>query len=161
MSIKSFIPMHPDQRPQQRIAPVVTLPPKPEGLDVKLDWVEGMPDDRPEGSPRKVEFLCSVEWAWSPMHGRIDNYYLHRRGKRWLLWVHWLDEDEVPWKWRWVLFAYADFVKGDMEQIAVHMLIGAWKETVKYEEIERYHWINATGLLSVETIQAAAREVWE
>jgi len=40
------------------------------------------------------------------------------------------------------------------------MLIGAWKETVKHEEIERYHWINATGLLSVETIQAAAREVW-
>jgi len=40
------------------------------------------------------------------------------------------------------------------------MLIGAWKESVRYEEIDRYHWINATGLLSVKTIQAAARDVW-
>jgi len=51
-------------------------------------------------------------------------------------------------------------LKVTLEQIAVHMLIGAWKETVKHEEIDRYHWINASGLLSVETIQAAAREVW-
>ncbi|NBT42721.1 MAG: hypothetical protein EBT20_20090 [Alphaproteobacteria bacterium] len=90
----------------------------------------------------------------------MHRHYHHKHSKRWLLWVHWLDEDEVPWKWRWVLFAYADFVKGDLEQIAVHMLIGALKETVRYEEIDRYHWINSAGLLNVETIQAMAREVW-
>ena len=97
MPIKTFIPMSSDQIPQQRIVEVKTLPPKPEGLDVKLDWVEPFRSDRPRGTPRKVTFLCSAEWSWSPAHSRIDNYYLHSRGKRWLLWNHRLDEDDWGW----------------------------------------------------------------
>ena len=85
MPIKTFIPMSSEQIPQQRIAEVKTLPLKPKGLSVKLDWVKPFRSDRPKGTPRKVTFLCSVEWAWSPVHSRIDNYYLHTRGKRRLL----------------------------------------------------------------------------
>ena len=77
--------MSPEELPQQRVYEVVDLPPTPAGLETKLDWVEPFPDDRPKTTPRKVQFLCAVEWAWSPMHNRIDNYYLHQRGKRWLL----------------------------------------------------------------------------
>ena len=92
MTKGSFIPMSPEELPKQRLYEVVDLPPTPGGLETKLDWVEPFPDDRPKTTPRKVQFLCAVEWAWSPMHNRIDNYYLHQRGKRWLIWNNWLDD---------------------------------------------------------------------
>ena len=82
MTKGSFIPMSPEELPQQRVYEVVDLPPTPAGLETKLDWAEPFPDDRPKTTPRKVQFLSAVEWAWSPMHNLIDNYYLHQRGKR-------------------------------------------------------------------------------
>ena len=158
MPIKTFIPMSSEQIPQQRIAEVKMLPPKPKGLSVKLDWVKPFKSDRPKGTPRKVTFLCSVEWAWSPMHSRIDNYYLHSRGKRWLLWNHRLDEDN--WSWYWDVHAYADKVEADEKTIALHMLRGAWLESIRHEELDHYHFIGNTGFLDVSELQAVGRDVW-
>lgn len=148
-----------DQIPQQRIAEVKTLPPKPKGLSVKLDWVKPFRSDRPKATPRKLTFLCSVEWAWSPMHSRIDNYYLHSRGKRWLLWNHRLDEDN--WGWYWDVHAYANKVKADEKIIALHMLRGAWLESIRHEALDHFHFIGNTGFLDVSEIQAVGRDVWE
>ena len=160
MTKGSFIPMSPEELPQQRVYEVVDLPPTPVGLETKLDWVEPFPDNRPKTTPRKVQFLCAVEWAWSPMHNRIDNYYLHQRGKRWLIWNNWLDDNDVPWRWHWDVLAYADKVDADPEAIAIHMLRQTWEQEAKHATIDHYHWINDTGLLSVDQVQAIARTVW-
>ena len=160
MTKGSFIPMSPEDRPQQRVYEVVDLPPTPVGLETKLDWVEPFPDDRPKTTPRKVQFLCAVEWAWSPMHNRIDNYYLHQRGKRWLLWNNWVEDGEAPWTWHWNVHAYGRRCRSDERTISIHLIKAFWEFDAKYHDVEHFHWINNTGLLSVEEIEAIAREVW-
>ena len=71
----SFIPMSPELLPRQKLNEVVTVPELPKGLDPKVDLGEPLQRNRPKASPRKITFVCSVEWSWSPMHHRIDNYY--------------------------------------------------------------------------------------
>ena len=75
----SFIPMSPELLPRQKLNEVVTVPELPKGLAPKVEWVEPLLRDPPRASPRKLTFLFSVEWSWSPMHHRIDNYYLNPR----------------------------------------------------------------------------------
>ena len=95
----SFIPMTPDARPQQRIHEVVTLPELPKRLDPKIDMDEPLRKNYPKRSPGKLTYLVSVEWAWSPMHNRIDNYYLTPRRTGWLLWNNWVEDGGYPWTW--------------------------------------------------------------
>ena len=45
--------------------------------------------------------------------------------------------------------------------IATYMLLECWKDEAEHQMLDEYHWINDTGCLDVEDIQAIAREVWE
>ena len=84
----SFIPMAPEMRSQQRLKEVVDLPQLPKRLDPKIRMDEPLSRQPSKTSLRKLTYLCSFEWAWSPMHNRIDNYYLKFRRNRWLfMWV--------------------------------------------------------------------------
>ena len=156
----SFIPMSPDFLPRQKLNEVVTLPKLPEGLAPKVDLDEPLQRNRPRASPRKLTFICSVEWSWSPMHHRIDNYYLNPRRAGWLLWNNWVEDGGFPWTWHWDLMAYGNRCRSDAKSIACHLILELWKFDAKYHQTEQYHWINNTGLLSTEEIQAIAREVW-
>lgn len=157
----SFIPMSPGARPQQRLNEVVGLPPKPVGLDVSIERESPLAEHHPKGSPRKLSLVCSVEWAWSPAHNRIDNYYLNPKPKHWLLWNNWLNDKEGwPWTWHWDVLAYAPRIEVDEFTLATHMLLETWKFLAAEEELDHYHWINNTGCLSVEDIEAVARKVW-
>ena len=74
----SYIPMTPDALPNQRLNEVVGLPQKPDDLNVLIQWTNGIvPNKYPKGTPRKLTFVCSVEWARSPMNNRIANYYIN------------------------------------------------------------------------------------
>ena len=76
----SFIPMTPDVRPGQRLNEVVGLPDKPDDLNILIEWKDPIPfKNHPKGTPRKLTFVCSVEWAWSPMNNRIANYYINQK----------------------------------------------------------------------------------
>ena len=75
----SFIPMSPELLPRQKLNEVVTVPNLPKGLAPKVEWVEPLLRDRPRASPRQLTVLFSVEWSWSPMDHRGDNYYLNPR----------------------------------------------------------------------------------
>ena len=97
----SFIPMSPVQRPQQRLNEVVSIPTLLKGFNPKLEYSEPLRRQPPKGSPRKLTHLFSVEWAWSPMHNRIDNYYLNPRRTDFLLWNNCLNDHTVPWTWSW------------------------------------------------------------
>ena len=156
----SFIPMSPELLPRQKLNEVVTVPELPKGLDPKVALGEPLQRNRPKASPRKINFLCSVEWSWSPMHHRIDNYYLNPRRTGWLLWNNWVEDGGFPWTWHWDLMAYGNRCRSDAKTIACHLILELWKFDAKYHQVEKYHWINNTDLLSVEEIQALAREVW-
>ena len=156
----SFIPMSPGVLPRQRLNEVTGLPVRPDGLDVSIERESPLAERYPKGSPRKTEFVCSVEWAWSPVHHRIDNYYLNPKPKRWILWNNWLNDWEYPWAWHWDVLAYAPRVEVEEFTLATHLLLETWKYLATHEGVDHYHWVNSTGCLSVEDIQAVAREVW-
>ena len=155
----SPLPGFPDDLPQQRISEVVTLPDKPEGLEVKVEFLESYPH-YPVRTRRKVLFLGGVEWAWSPANSRRDNYYLNPKPKHWLLWDHWLDDQVRPWRWNWNILAWAPRLKADEKSIAMHMLKHIWEVDCRQHLIDQFHWINSTGALSVAELQSIAREVW-
>ena len=155
----SPLPGFPDDLPQQRISEVVTLPDQPEGLEVRVEFLESYPH-YPVRTPRKVLFLGGVEWAWSPANSRRDNYYLNPKPKHWLLWDHWLDDQVRPWRWNWNILAWAPRVRGNEKSIAMHMLKHIWEVDRRHHLIDQFHWINSTGALSVADLQSIAREVW-
>ena len=48
----SFIPMTPDARPKQRLNEVVSLPDKPDDLNILIEWKDSIPFKHyPKGSP--------------------------------------------------------------------------------------------------------------
>ena len=76
--------MTPDVRPGQRLDEVVGLLDKPDDLNVLIEWTDPIPfKNYPKGTPRKLTFVCSVEWAWSPMNNRIANYYINQKPWGW------------------------------------------------------------------------------
>ena len=70
------------------------------------------------------------------------------------------NEYSVPWRWWWLFLGYTGKTEADERTVATHMLMEAWKADAEYQEDDHYHWINNTGCLSVEEIQAIARQVW-
>ena len=157
----SFIPMTPDVRPKQRLNEVVGLPDKPDDLNVLIEWKDPIKSKHyPKGTPRKLTFVCSVEWAWSPMNNRIANYYINPKPWGWAFWDNWLNDHDVPWSWWWNFMAYSGKTEADERTIAAHMLMASWKDEAEHECLDHYHWINNTGCLDVEDVQAIAREVW-
>ena len=123
----SFIPMAPGLRPQQRLYEVFTLPDVPKRLDPKIQIDQPLLKNPPKISPRKLTYLFSVEWAWSPAHNRIDNYYLNPRRNGWLLWNNWVEDGGYPWTWYWDLMAYGKRCRSDERTIAIHLIQAVWK----------------------------------
>ena len=156
------IPMRPEEFPQQKMYVVKGLPPIPEGCDVELldyESEHGLAGI-PKKPTKKSIYLAQVEWAWSPMHNRLDAYYIHKGRTHWLLWSSTLDDQDVPWKWNDHPVACIP-VKGVAEQqAAVYLLLEYWKSVSAAFAVDHYHWINETGALSVGQIQAIADVVW-
>ena len=156
----SFIPMSPELLPQQKLSEVVSLPELPKDLDPKIEWVEPLLRQPPRSSPRKLTYLFSVEWAWSPMHNRIDNYYLNPRRTGWLLWNNWVEDGGYPWTWHWDFLAHGKRCRADARTIAIHLILEFWKCEAEHQDVDHFHWINHTGLLDVGEIKSIAREIW-
>ena len=154
--------MSPEQLPQQRLAAVISVPEKPERLLILQRYEQAELLNAPQRSPRSVKLICSVEWAWSPMHNRIDNYYLGRRSNRWFLWNNWVNDNEIPWEWNWDYLSYTSgTAKASVETIAAHLLLSFWRTQVRNGELyDRPHWINLEGILNIPMIHAIAREVF-
>ena len=56
--------------------------------------------------------------------------------------------------------AYGNRCYSDEKTIATHLILELWKFDAKYHDVDHFHWLNNTGLLDVEEVQAIAREVW-
>ena len=78
----------------------------------------------------------------------------------WALWDNRLDDHDAPWNWWWDFLAYCGKTEADERTIAAYMQMASWKDETEHQMLDHYHWINNTGCLSVEEIQAIARQVW-
>ena len=159
MTINPRIPMSPDELPQQRIYEVVGLPKRPELFDCEVGY-GAVPDEFiPKHGPRSPVYLGQVEWAWSPMHNRLDAYYLHRGRKHWLMWIRYFDDNWGKWEWSPVACVSR---KGITErQAATHLLIEFWRHDARYRDVDRFHWINEGAFLTVADLSAIGRHVWD
>ena len=93
MTRESKIPMLPTELPQQRIHEVVDLPERPAEFDYEVGYGVLQGDAFSKNAPTNSIYLCQVEWAWSPMHNRINAYYLHRSRTNWSLWFKYWDNN--------------------------------------------------------------------
>jgi hypothetical protein len=157
------IPMVPEDLPQQLLFAVEELPSRPDGLEFQYLDFEAKHTLRgiPQKPTKKSIYLCQAEWAWSPMNNRIESFYIHEGPAHWLFWFgHFFDED--PGEWHWKYFPAFTCTKLNMstEQVAVFMLMEYWRREVAYYDLDRYHWINGEGILSVSQIEAIAEIVW-
>lgn len=73
--------MSPSRLPKQRVVALTDLSNRPEPFESVVGYEEKPPGVRLCNGPKKTTYLGQVEWAWSPMHERIDAYYLHK-GRR-------------------------------------------------------------------------------
>lgn len=152
-----------EDMPRQRIHLVKDLPPRPGNLRVHCDYDgEELPrQHRPVGMPRKMYYLCTVEWSWSPMNSRIDAYYLNWRRPHWLLWIHDADpfaDDTVP---RTRVYAWARGRSAEAHEAAVYLLMDAWRAEAADDALDHFHMIDSAGLLRVEDLMAIGRAIWK
>jgi hypothetical protein len=148
--------MRPQERPQQRVNLVVELPPRPDvqfvvGYDVYPE--QGM---RKRPWPRSPHLLVNVEWAETPMNNGINGFYIEGRRRFWMLWNRWLDDNAWTPRWRWISAGYCPRKGVDRHTAGIHLLMAYLEmDGTAYSE-DSDHWINETGLLSVEELRAIA-----
>ena len=56
--------------------------------------------------------------------------------------------------------AYGNRCRSDEKTIATHLILELWKFDAKHHDVDHFHWLNNTGLLNFEEVQAIAKEVW-
>jgi hypothetical protein len=159
MTNDPHIPMSPDELPQQRVHEVLELPERPEPFDCRVGYgCRRPPDANWEDAPASALYLGQTEWAWSPMHCRLDAYYLQSDRTHWVLWVRYWSDNEGGWGW--YSAAYVKKTGISQEQAKVHLLIEFWKSEAKESGLDHYHWINEDEELSVAQFAAIGRHIW-
>ena len=156
------IPMNPADLPQQKIYEVKSLPILPDRCAVEIMSYER---EHPlAGIPmkptKKSTPLAQVEWSWSPMNARVDSYEIHKGKEHWLLWCGGPDDNAFTSISHWYAAACMPVKGVSQEQAAVHLLQAFWDHEAGCMSLDRYHWINWAGVLSVSVIQSIANDVW-
>lgn len=160
MAERPRVAMSPSELPQQRLWRVADLPERPPG------WTATIGRPPPEVGPRKMpssaRYLGQVEWAWSPMHSRIDAYHLSldRSRSRWLLWVRHYDGNWGRWPGADVE-AHAARARLAWHDAAMLLLADYWADARDADGVDRFHWIAQSGVLEVGALSEVARAVWE
>lgn len=146
--------------PQQRLWRVADLPGRPRGWTAAMDRLPA--DVAPRRMPWSARYLGQVEWAWSPMHSRIDAYHLSldRSRSRWLLWVRHYDGNWGRWAGAEVE-AHAPRARLAWRDAAMLLLADYWAHARDEFDVDRFHWIAQSGVLEVGELSEVARAVWE
>jgi hypothetical protein len=158
MNREPKIPMRPEDLPQQRIREVVGLPERPAEFKFDVGYGCSPQGGAPRAGISSSIYLCQVEWAWSPMHNRIDAYYLHRGRSEWSLWSKYWDDN---WgKWEDICVGHVHRRGVNQMQAAAYLLLEFWKYDVQNGGVDCFHWINEAEYLTVADLAAIARAVW-
>ena len=154
------IPMSPDELPQQRIHEVVELPEQPVPFECAAGYGCKTPKKAfPVEGPKSPKYLCQTEWAWDPMHCRIEGYYLQRERSHWVLWSRYWSDNEGDWGW--IIVAWVAKKGVSEREAAVHLLLEFWKGEAEESSLDHFHWINEDAYLSVAELAAIGRAIWE
>ena len=160
--IRHTIPMDLSTLPQQRLYEIKPLPTETAHLSVELlDYEQkhgllGIPNT----PNNKSIALCQVEWSWSPMHSRVDQYVIHKGDECWLLWCGTPDDNAGTDINHWFPTARLPIAEADEIQAAISMLKAFWHREVDWLNLDKYHWINADGILSVADLESISASVW-
>ena len=158
MARKPHIPMLPTELPQQRLYLVKGLPDRPANWSTKFDTeAEGL---APAAMPRSARYIAQVEWAWSPLHMRIDAYYLsmciHHR--HWVLWIKGYDDNWSRWMEPHAVAAGPR--AGLSADAAARLILRDYWANARDSELDRFHWQNESGLVDAGDIASIASAVW-
>ena len=152
------IPMLPGELPQQRLYLVTGLPERPAGWAVETGSLAE--DLAPLAMPRSARYVGQVEWAWSPMNTRIDAYYLpmcsHHRC--WVLWRKSFDDNWGEWMAPEAAAVSARCALG--RDAAARLLLLAYWQVQRTQDVDRFHWINEDELLSAGALTEVANAAW-
>ncbi|MDF1621645.1 hypothetical protein [Pseudothioclava nitratireducens] len=154
---KPKIPMSPSELPRQRLVEVIDLPPRPEGFTPVVDYCLTDEGVGPKRRPREMLFLGGAEWAWSPMHNRIEAYYLHRGRNYWITYHRDLEAEDREFEWS--IGAYVEKRGVNARQAAVHLMIARWRFEAD-NGLDEFHWLIHDGFLTVPDWRAISRAVW-
>lgn len=154
---KPKIPMSPSELPRQRLVEVIDLPPRPEGFTPVVGYCLTDEGVGPKRIPREMIFLGGAEWAWSPMHNRIEVYYLHRSRHHWITYHKDLEAEDKEFEW--LMGAYVARRGIDERQAAFHLMAARWLYEAN-EGLDEFHWLTHDGFLNAADWRAIARAVW-
>jgi len=134
------------------------------------DQTNRLPFVTPKKIPDDSRYICTVEWAWSPAHNRVDGYELSlsEDESHWIFWfvcpcLNQECEEVLPWDnedplSQASLCCSAEGV--DEHRAAAILLKAFWEEEVKFQDLDKYHLLNDTGILSVHWVESIADTVW-
>ena len=160
---KTPIWLDPADKPNECFYAITQTPARPTNLSVSMSWSQDIwPKDLPD-EPSPALYLGSLEWAWSPMHSRLDSYYLSYTDTKWLVFLHNLEDSgfSQDWAWDWYLYAIAERMPGDERAIAFWLIHDLLMHERTDQDVDRFHFISDTGLLSVGDFKKIGELVWE
>lgn len=117
---------------------------------------------RPLAMPRSARHIGRVEWEWSPISSRMEEYYLstNRSRSMWLLWSRYWDDNWSRWEAPRVA-AYGPRAGTTGADAASRLLAALWRSERDADSgVDRFHLICCTGLLTEDELMALGREVW-
>ena len=160
--IKDHIPDYVYNWPPQEIYEAVKFPPRPKNFYGRTDWFDPLlGKNAPKTKPNKAYYLGTCGWSWSPMHSRIDAYYLNFRNSYWRLWVR--DCEAICWNTpdeEWFLGAYCLKRRATVREASLYLIMDLWKLDAREADLDHFHHINDEGLLSVAEFRTLGRLVW-
>ena len=160
---KSPVWLDPADKPLERLYLVTDVPTRPENLSVNMAWSDAVwPKSLPD-KPSPALYLGALEWSWSPMHSRLDSYYLSYTADHWLVFLHNLEDGgfESEWTWEWYLYAIAEHVLDDEHTIAFWLIYELLRQDHRSHELDHFHLVSDTGVLSVGDFLNIGKLVWE
>lgn len=130
---------------------------------IMKDTVVGYPGDFADAPVPKrprlsANFICTVEWSWSPAHSRQDRYSLHVGPSHWLLYLSYWDDIDAK--------VHHDVIgllpKGsvDVSIVAAALVWAFWKYDSDVADLDRFHLVDEVGLLNREDVAWLADQVW-
>lgn len=112
-------------------------------------------DDRFRG---ELDFMCTVEWSWSPYHQRIDSYFLGLTDTEVELWSQY--NDESTGQENWCCCVVADKTSNDAQAVAASLLEFLWRHESAESAIGVFDMVSDEGLLEQDAVFQIGESVW-
>ena len=112
-------------------------------------------DDRFRG---ELDFICTVEWSWSPYHQRIDSYFLGLTETQVELWSQY--NDESTGQKNWCCCVVADKTSNDTQAVAAALLEFLWRHQSAESSIGLFDTVSDEGLLEQDAVFQIGESVW-